>query len=157
MKIKYFPLGISENNRLIKAIRILFGVVCLGVAIFWTVFNISSLKTNGNLWVTIVFLSGFGFYQIWAGIGKATRFIEIGHDHLRMKKSSFLPPDTLYHGEIEKIEVFPMNLVFFLKTKKKIMVRFGTTFHDVNEKIKEEIISFADANSIPLEIIEEKI
>ena len=60
-------------------------------------------------------------------------------------------------GEIEKIELFPLNLIFFLKSKKRILLRFGTTYHEINEKIKDEILSFAESNKIPLEIIEEKL
>jgi len=69
MEKMYFSLGTSENNRLVKVIQIVFGVVCIAVAIFWLVFNIKSLKADGTLWITIIFLSGFGFYQIWAGLG----------------------------------------------------------------------------------------
>jgi hypothetical protein len=44
-----------------------------------------------------------------------------------------------------------------MKSKKRILLRFGTTYYETNEEIKDEILSFAEANSIPLEIIEEKL
>ena len=157
MEIKHFSLGTNENNRLVKIIRILFGVVCIAVAIYWLSFNIKSLKADGTLWITIIFLTGFGFYQIWSGLGRATRFIEIASDHIRLKKNPILPPVEMSSGEIEKIELFPLNLILFLKSKKKILLRFGTTYHETNEKVKDEILSFAETNNIPLEIIEEKI
>ncbi|MFA5819758.1 MAG: hypothetical protein WC854_10855 [Bacteroidales bacterium] len=157
MEIKYFSLGTSENNRLVNIIRIVFGVVCIAVAIYWFSFNIKSLKADGTLWITIIFLTGFGFYQIWSGLGRATRFIEIAPDYIRLKKNPILPPLKMSSGEIEKIELFPLNLIFFLKSKKRILLRFGTTYHEINEKIKDEILSFAESNKIPLEIIEEKL
>lgn len=157
MEIKYFSLGTNENNRLVKIIRILFGVVCIAVAIYWFSFNIKSLKADGTLWITIIFLTGFGFYQIWSGLGRATRFIEIAPGYIRLKKNPILPLVEMSSYEIEKIELFPLNLIFFLKSKKKILLRFGTTYHEINEKIKDEILSFAESNNIPFEFIEEKI
>lgn len=154
---KYFSLGSVENNRLIKIIQIIFGIVCFTVAIFWLIFNIRSLKADGTLWITIIFLSGFGFYQVWAGLGQATRFIEISSDKIRLKKNIMLPAVEILPGEIQKIEVYPFNLIFYLKTKKRIFLRFGTTYHETNEKIKDEILSFAELNSIKTEIMEEKL
>lgn len=154
---KYFSLGSVENNRLIKIIQIIFGIVCFTVAIFWLIFNIRSLKADGTLWITIIFLSGFGFYQVWAGLGQATRFIEISSDKIRLKKNIMLPAVEILPGEIQKIEVYPFNLIFYLKTKKRIFLRFGTTYHETNEKIKDEILSFAELNSINTEIMEEKL
>src|SRR5450759_1922819 len=138
MEIKYFSLGTSENNRLVKIIRIIFGVVCLAVAIFWLIFNIRSLKADGTLWITIIFLSGFSFYQIWAGLGRAARFIEIGPGYIRLKKNPILQSVEMLAGEIEKIEFFPLNVIFFLKTEKRILLRFGTTYYEKNEKVKDE-------------------
>jgi hypothetical protein len=157
MEIKYFSLGTSENNRLVKIIRIVFGVVCLAVAIFWLIFNIRSLKADGTLWITIIFLSGFSFYQIWAGLGRAARFIEIGPGYIRLKKNPILQSVEMLAGEIEKIEFFPLNVIFFLKTKKRILLRFGTTYYETNEKVKDEILGFAESNKIPLEIIKEEL
>ncbi|HUX55890.1 MAG TPA: hypothetical protein VMV77_02875 [Bacteroidales bacterium] len=154
---KYFFLGASENTRLVKVIQILFGLVCIAVAIFWLIFNFKILKTDVTLWVTIIFLSGFGLYEIWAGLGRATRFIEIGSDQIRLKKNSVLPSVEMYAGEIEKIELLTLNVVFYLTANKRILLRFGTTYHETNEKVVDEIISFTERNSIPLEVIEEKL
>jgi hypothetical protein len=157
MEVKYFPLSSSENNRLVKIIQIIFGVVCFAVAIFWMIFNIKSLKTNGTLWITIIFLLGFGFYQIWSGMGRAIRFIEIRADKIRLKRNIILPVIELPAGEIEKIELFPLNLIFFLKSKKRIFLRFGTTYQETNEKIKDEILGFAKLNKLPIEFIREEL
>jgi hypothetical protein len=157
MELKYFPLGTSENNRIVKIFRVIFGVACTGVAVYWLIFNINSLKTDGTLWITIIFLTGFGLFQVWSGIGRATRFIEIGPGKIRLKKNSVLSAIEISAGEIEKIEIYPLNVIFFLKSKKRIMLRFGTTFHDINETIKEEVLYFSESNTIPSEIIREEI
>jgi hypothetical protein len=154
---KYYTLGNAESNKLVKVIQIFFGIVCFAVAVFWIIFNIKSLKTDGTLWISVLFLIGFGFYQVWSGLGKATRFIEISQEIIRLKKNILLPPVDISAVDIQKIELYPFNLIFFLKTKKKINLRFGASYQETNEDIKDEILAFSDQNSIEIEIVEEKI
>jgi hypothetical protein len=157
MESKYFSLGTVENSKTVKIIRVAFGILCVAIAVYWLIYNISTLKGDETLWITITFLFGFGLYQIWAGLGQASIFIEISTGRIRLKKNPVLPGINFIAAEVEKIEIFPLNLVLFMKTKKKIILRFGTTYYETNEKVKDEIIKFADVNNIPLEIIEEKI
>jgi hypothetical protein len=150
-------LSTSETNTLVKIISIVFGVFCIAVAIFWLNFNIQSLKTDGTLYITIVFLSGFGFYQIWAGLGRTARYVEIGGDTIRIKKNPILPSVLIKGNEIERIELFPLNVIFFLKSQKRFTLRFGTTYLETSNRIKDEILNFAESNSIHLEIMDEKL
>jgi hypothetical protein len=157
MEKKYFSLGVVDKSPIIKIIRIVFGVVCLIVAGYWISFNINTLKTDWTLWITIIFLTTFGLYQIWSGLGRATRFIEIHKDAIHIKKNSIMPVVKLTVADMEKIEIYPLNIIFFMKPKKRILLRFGTTFHEQNEIILDEIIGFAELNDVPFEVIEEKI
>jgi hypothetical protein len=157
MKNKHFPLSTNENNKLIKIVRVLFGIVCIAISIFWLIFNIKSMNSDATRWVTILFLSGFGFYQIGTGMGYTIRFIEIGTDKIRLKKNAILPPVEILAEDIERIESLPLNIIFFLKTQKRILLRFGTTYHETNEEIIDEIFSFANSRQIPFEIINEKL
>ena len=156
METKYFALSTVESNRLIKSVQVVFGIVCIAIALFWLYFNIKSIKTDNTSWVTIVFLSCFGFYMIWAGLGKATRFIEISSVKIRLKKTIFFPAVELAAGDIEKIELFPFKVVFFLRSKKMIL-RLSSTFYETNAKIMDEIWNFGELNNIEVEEIEEKI
>lgn len=157
MDKKYFLLGTSEPNKLIRIFQIILGVACISIAIFWSFFNLKAIAADRTLWITIVFLSGFGAYQIWSGIGRTTRFINIGDNFIILKKNSIIPPVNVAGKEIEKVELFPLSVIFFLKSKQKILLRFGTTFYEINEKIKDELLNFAGRNNIPVEIIEEKL
>ena len=157
MEKKYFSLGSVENSRFVRIIQIIFGVICFAVAIFWLIFNIKSLRADGTLWITIIFLTGFGSYQIFSGLGFTTRFIEIQSDKIRLKKNGVLPVVEILGKDIQKIELYPFNLFFYLKTNKRILLRFGATYVDTNEKIKDEILIFSELNSINLELKEEKI
>ena len=157
MDIKYFTLGATATNKFEKIIRIIFGVVCIAISGFWFSFNIKALKADGTLWITVVFLSAFGFYQIWSGLGRAIRYIEIGSGLIKIKKNPFFPVTEIKAVEIEKIEIFPFNLIFYLISQKKIMLRFGASYQETNEKIKDEILIFGESNNIPVEFIEERI
>jgi len=157
METKYFSLGQTDTNKLVKIFRIIFGVVCFAVAFFWISFNLDTLKSDGTVWITIAFLFGFGFYQIWSGLGKATRFIEIGPVNFRLKTNAVLPPVKIDASEISSVDFHPLNVIFILKSGKRIMLRFGTTFYDINEMIIDELLTFCESNNIQFEVIEEKL
>jgi hypothetical protein len=157
MTKKYFTLGIAEAGKLGKILLLIFGTACIIVAILWIIISLGSVKTESTLWITIVFLAVFGIYQILSGLGKTTRFIEIGDQSIRLKKNSVLPPTEIMAADMDKIEIYPMSMIFILKAKKRITLRFGAIYQDTNELIKDEMISFAGNNNIRLEFIEEKI
>ena len=133
------------------------GIVCIAVAVFWVIFNIRLLKTDNILWITIIFLFGFGFYQLWAAFGFAARFIEISSDVIKLKQNAFLPVVEMTSAEMSKIDLFPLNVIFYRKSQKKINFRMGTTYYETNEKIIDGIMDFAEYNNIPIEVIEEKL
>lgn len=157
MEKKYFSLGSGDNNKLVRVIQIVFGIVCIVVAVFWMMFNARSIKADGTLWITIVFLCGFGFYQVWTGLGRASRFIEFNQERILLKKNIFLPVVEIPAEQIQKIEIYPMNLIFTLKSNKRLLLRFGASYQETNENIKDEILNFADSMSINIEFKEEKL
>ncbi len=157
MENQYFSLSPVDNNKLVKFIQVAFGVVCIGIAVFWLIFNIRSLKSDSSLWLTILFLTGFGFYMIWSGIGKAARFIEIRTGSVRIKKTILLPLTEMPAADIKKIELFPFKLIFHLKTDKKITLRLSSTYYETNENIKDAVLVFAEENTIDLQEVAEKI
>lgn len=157
MHLQYFSLEITENNKFTRVFRFLLGIVCIIVAFFWVFYNVHLLETDKILWVTIIFLLGFGFYQLWAALGLSAKFIEIGTDHIRMKKNAFLPAAGIPAPEIAKLEIHPLNIIFHLSSEKKINLRLGTTYFEINEQIIDSIIAFAEENNVPFEIIEEKL
>lgn len=157
MDNKFFSLENIESNRLIRMFQIIFGIICIITAAFWLVFNIKSVKTDGTLWITIVFLACFGIFLIWAGLDFASKFIELDSDKIRLKINSILPLKEIHADQIEKIELFPLNLIFIIKPGKRIVLRFGVTYPDRIDLIKDEVIKFAQLNQILLEIKEEFI
>jgi len=157
METKYFLLGTSETSTIIKIIRIFFGLACIIIAIFWMIFSIRSVGSDRTIWISVLFLSAFGIYQLWAGFGQASRFIEIGNDKIILKKSSFLPLKQIQASDIKRKDVFPLSLIFYLRDGGKTTLRFGTTYTDNIVPVMNEIEQFASANHIDLERIAEEI
>ena len=157
MEAKHFSLDTRENNKVINIIRIVFGIICVITSVSWTLYNFSAIKSQGTLWITILFLAGFGIYQVFSGLGRTSKYIEIGRSNIIVRNKSIFPPVEISSGDIDKIEFFPLNVVFFLKSKKRLLIRFGTTYYETNEKIVSELGIFADNNKIPYEVIEEKL
>jgi hypothetical protein len=157
MAKKYYPLGPGENGPFVKVLRIIFGSICVLVAIYWLIFSPAPVPSKISLYVVICFLTGFGLNQLWLGLGKPAKFIEFDEKTIRLKKNTFLHPAELNAADFEKIQLYPMSTIFYLKTKKRCMLRFGATYQETNETIKDELIAFSDTNNIPLELIEEKI
>jgi hypothetical protein len=157
MENKFFSLEMRENNILIRIFQIILGIICLFIAVFWVIYNIQSVKADGTLWITVAFLCGFGAFQIYSGLGYADKFIEFGDDRIRLRKNSLLPVLLIKGEQIEKTEVFPLKVLIILKSSKKILIRFGVTDTEKVELIKDEIITFASANNINLEIKNEEI
>lgn len=157
MEKTYFLLGDTDERKTVRFLRASFGIACIAVAAWWVQFSVKSQRFDWSLWVTVFFLTGFGLYQVLAGAGKTTRFIEFRTGIIRLKKSSLFQPSELNHTEIAKIEIFPLSIVFFMKGGEKNLLRLGAVNYETNEKIVDELIRFAENNNIDVEIKEETI
>lgn len=154
--MNYYPLGNSDDNKFVRIIRVVFGIACIVMAAYWVNFNLRALRTDWTMWITILFLVGFGSYQVLSGAGKATRFIITGTDFIKLKKNSVLPAVQIMASEMEKLEFNPLSVLILLKGSRKILLRFGTVHYETNEKIVDSLIDFAELNKIPFEIKEDE-
>lgn len=157
MEKRYFLLGRESNNRIINILRVLFALLCIAIGFYWLFLNRDSSLSEGTILISIAFLFGFAFYQIWTATGRATRYIELEEATVTIKKNWLLAPAVLKADNIEKIEFLALCVVFYLKSGKRFLLRFGTTYHETNEKIVDALADFADKNQIPFAIIEENI
>lgn len=157
METGFFSLDGSSGNRFTRLFQIVFGGICLAVAVIWLIINIGEISAAVSFWITLLFLAGFGVFQIRSGLGMATRFIEIGDKRIRLRKSSFLKSKELPAADIEKIELYPLNIVFFLKNRKPEILRFGTTYTDIIDPVRKKTGEFAKQYGIPIEERSEKL
>jgi hypothetical protein len=153
----YYSLDFREDNRLTRVFRVIFGFLCVAIAIYWLVFNLRTGGHVGTQWITVAFLLGFGAFQIYSGLGFAGNFIEISNEKIRLRKNSILPVTEFTAARVEKIELFPLNVIFFLKSGGKKRLRFGISDPDKVENIKKGIVEFAELQNIRLDVINEEI
>lgn len=157
MNEKYYLLGIAEDNKLVKILRIIFGFACIIMGFYWAIYNLSAPESEKAMWVTIAFIIGFGISQVWAGLGKAVRYIALGNDYVRMKQNSLKRPERISAADLSRIEILPLSIVFIRVEGKKTILRMGTINYETNEKIVDSLIEYSENNNIPYEIKEEKI
>ena len=93
--------------------------------------------------------SGFAYYQIISGLGKAEKFIEFSQSSIKLKNNSLFPVRVLNAPDIRKIDAFPLNLVFFLTSGKKVILRFGTTYTDIIEPVRKSLQTFLFRKQYP--------
>lgn len=152
MEKKHFSLEMRDENRVTKVFQVILGVACIAIACYWLIYNIKSVKSDGKLWITVIFLIGFGGYLIWTGLGYGYRYIEFTGDMIRLKKNSFLSPVDIKVPDVESIEIYPLKFIVHFKSSETILTRFGVSDIEKIELIKDEIMKFATDNNITAEI-----
>jgi hypothetical protein len=157
MENNYFSLEVNNNNKVIRIFQIIFGIICAALAVVWLIMNRNSLKSNSTLWFSIIFLLGFALYQINSGLGKGDKFLQIDKASLKFKKNSLFPAREVSTSDIEKIEIFPLSMIISLKSGKKEIIRFGTTYTDIIDPIKKGMEIFCSANNLKLEFQNEEL
>jgi hypothetical protein len=153
--MKHFPLGPAETNRPVMIIKVLFGAGCIILGIFWLIFNIRNSGPEFSLWITVLFLFGFGLFQIWAGSGRAARFIDVDENLILLRKSSILPVQKFSRDNLDAIALYAMSIVFFKKNGKKTILRFGTEYSEFTNPAKDAVIEFAESNNIKVSFPDE--
>ena len=148
----HFSLETRDDNRFIRITRIVFGLICVVIALFWVFYRVLSVQSDSTQWITILFLVLFGAFQIFAGFGLAERFIEIHPEKIRLKQNSIFLPVELSKSQITRIDLYPLKILFFTGPENKILFRFGTSEPEKVEAIKESIVRFAEENNLPFEI-----
>jgi len=152
MDTKYFSLEIRDNSKIVRIFLALLGISCLGVSVFWIIFNIRNGMGNTTLWITTTFLVVFGAYLVWQSLGYGKRYIAFEEHKIILRNNSFVKPVEMASANIEKIEVFPLKFIIHLKSSEKHLTRLGTSEIERIELLKDELVNFASENNITLEI-----
>lgn len=157
MEEKKIPLEHTDSSHITRVFQIVLGILCIAISGYWTIYKLKSLQSDSTLWITIIFLVLFGIYQILSGTGKTKKFIETGPDKIRIKQHSVLPSVILIPADIDKIEIYPLSIIFTLKKGGKIKLRFGLTYTDIIQPVKDELILFAQFNNLVFAEINEEM
>ncbi|MCU0456858.1 MAG: hypothetical protein MUE74_11200 [Bacteroidales bacterium] len=157
MEIRHFQLEARDNSRVVRIFQVIFGILCIIVALYWTIFQFDSLRKDQTLWITIFFLVGFGAYQTAAGLGRITRYIETGPGAVILKLNAYLPAARIEAAELKKVEIYPLSICFRKVNGKKLILRFGLNYTDIIVPVKDEIVEFARINNLPVEEMKEEL
>ena len=156
MKEKYFDLDPHDQLPAVKILQIIFGILCITATVYYILTGLISSTSNTTLWVAVVFLVFFGIYQILSGLGKTKKYFRLTQKNLTFKQHSVLPAIDIPADKIDKIELFPLSIKFILKTTRKIKFRFGISYPEIIDPVKQEVISFAENHGISwIEVPEE--
>jgi hypothetical protein len=112
-------------------------------------------KATGSVWLTAAFLIAFGAYLVKAGFGSTYRYIEFSGPNIRLKRNPLLPAHNYESASIEKITVFPLKFIIRQKNSEQVLVRFGVTYPDVIEQVKDELLKYAENYGVKTEICNE--
>ncbi|MBP5473612.1 MAG: hypothetical protein J6X92_02490 [Bacteroidales bacterium] len=157
MKEQYFSLEPQKYSKFVRVLQILLGIACLIVSLIWVSINIKMKSISMQAFAPIIFVVVFGVYEICAGLEKTSKFLDIKRDGITFKQYSIFPPKIINATDLTKINIYPLSIIFVLKDEKNVKFRFGTSYHEVVEPVKDAIESFAENISIPVEYFEEKI
>jgi len=151
MEKKHFPLEAKDNSKFTRIFQIIFGILCIAIALYWAIFQFKSLEADPTMWITMIFLVGFGSYQVAAGFGKIKKFIDIEAERITLKQNSFLPKIDILPSDLQRIEIFPLSICFCMTKNKKMILRFGLSFTEIINPVKDAVTEFAGLNGIPIE------
>lgn len=157
MKERHFSLDPQEQSRTMKILQLIFGIICILVTVYYLFAGILFNQSGISVWVAFSFLLLFGVYQIMAGFGKTKKYFAVSGNNITFKQHAILPAFTTGSGDISRIELFPLSINFQLKNKRNIRLRFGISYPEIIDPVKQEVIEFAGKNNIPFEVMDEDI
>ncbi len=157
MKEKYFNLDPDNKTQLVKILQVIFGILCIAATLYYLFSGIISGSSKIALLTALFFLLFFGIYQIMSGLDKTKKYFRLTHNSISFKQHSVLPVKDIQADMIDKLELYPLSIKFFLKNGKKIKFRFGISYPEIIDPVKQEVIGFAEDLGIPWTEVPEEI
>jgi uncharacterized membrane protein YiaA len=145
-----FTLENKVTSPAVRVLQIIFGLTCIFIAGWWAVYMLSSDGNNGY-WIATLFMLGFGAFQIYSGLGHATKYIIIDDRTLIIKKTALARKTILMSGEIKMIEILPLSVNIITRADQNITISFALSIAGTIDNIKDALIAFAKKCSIKAE------
>jgi hypothetical protein len=147
MADRYYSIELHENTRLGRSLRILLGVVCLAVTV-WFMYSIRGTAASvGTAWIATGFLLLFGLWLIGSGLGFTERYIRIGDDTIILRQDFYKPLVKLPAASLRAVAFKPV-VIDFITDKKNVRLRLGTYYPDRTAAIMETVEEFCIRNGI---------
>ena len=151
MKKTTITIGNRESSRIVLVLQFIFGLICIGTALMWGVFILKGEGDFGVYWPATIFMAGFGLFQIFAGLGKTTRYITVEKQFITIKKYALLGATKVEAAKVDKISTDSTGFKIHIEGSETISFRFGLTQTDRAAIAIEALFLFAQENSIPID------
>lgn len=146
--MEYISLNERPEKLFVRIMMVIFGLMCLFTAGWWALFLYKNPDNENIFWIATLFLLFFGLYQVYAGLGYATRYIKIEANQLVIRQNAFLKARTFNPGNLESVVIRGGDILFLLKGGERFRLKIGIRYPGTGEKIRNHIITFAEANGI---------
>ncbi len=150
MSEQYISLGERENKLAVRIMIIIFGLLCIFTAGWWTVFLLRYPDNEKIFWAGSIFLLLFGLYQLYSGLGYARRYVKRENSNITIRQSSFLPARKLGSEQIKQLEIRSYDMVLHLNDLSRIRIKLGLRYPDLGQKVRDFIIEYAEDNNIEI-------
>ncbi|MDZ7739778.1 MAG: hypothetical protein U5K32_12070 [Bacteroidales bacterium] len=143
-------LGEKEDKPLVKIMVIIFGIMCIITAGWWTVFLIRYPDNENIFWAGSIFLLLFGLYQLLSGLGYTKRYISRTNGELLIRQNSLMPVKNLQASQLRQLEIRSMDMVLHGHNSSRLRIKLGIRYPDLGQQVKEFVIRWAEDNNIEI-------
>lgn len=153
MEYKKYSLDMHLNTKAGRISRIILGIVCLAIAI-WFVLSIAGTRAStGSAWIAVIFLFLFALWMTGSGLGYTERYIIIGENMIRLRTKPFQSPVNIAVSDLNHVEFKPLRINFGIGMKT-LTLRLGAYFPGQSETIMEAVEAFCRRNGIEVRGLE---
>lgn len=136
-----YSLELHENKPTAMTLRILLGVACLVVSV-WFMYSIRGTEASvESSWIATAFLLLFGLWMIATGLGYTDKYIIVGDDRIVLKQYFYKKPVTFTSSSLRAVEFRPVVIHFSTETRKTTL-RMGTMYTERTSTIMQAVKQF---------------
>lgn len=143
-------LGEREDKPLVKIMVIIFGIMCIITAAWWTVFLVRYPDNENIFWAGSIFLLLFGLFQLLSGLGYTKRYISRTNGGLVIRQNSLMPAKRLEASGLRQLEIRSMDMVLHGHGSSRLRIKLGIRYPDLGQQVKEFVTAWADDNDIEI-------
>ncbi len=143
-------LGEKEDKPLIKIMVLIFGIMCIITAGWWTVFLVRYPDNENIFWAGSIFLLLFGLYQLLSGLGYTKRYISRTNSELLIRQNSLMPARKMQASHLKQLEIRSMDMVLHGQDSSRLRIKLGIRYPDLGQQVKEFVIRWAEDNNIEI-------
>jgi len=145
----YFSIELNENTRLGRSLRILLGVVCLVVTVWFLISIRGTAASVTTAWIAMAFLLLFGLWLIGSGLGFTERYIRVGDERIVLRQDFYSTPVIFTPASLRAVEFRPL-VIDFLTDEKKVRLKLGTYYPERTASIMEAVEDFCKRHGIEI-------